>query len=166
MEKYYAEIQGVEYPVEILSNSQVLINGRLVEVDFQTLRQHLSYSLLLEGNSYEINIYQDNGFWEVLLRGKRFSVRVEDDRERRLRMAAGAASIHKGEIYLQAPMPGLVIDIPVEQGEEVDQGAVLIILESMKMQNELTAPRAGKVTQIHVNINDNVERKQVLLNME
>ncbi|MCK4801538.1 MAG: biotin/lipoyl-binding protein, partial [Anaerolineales bacterium] len=128
MEIYYAEIEDVEYKIEILSDNQVVINGQPHEFDFQALRQHLSYSLLIGGNSFEINIYQDNGNWEVLLRGRRFSVKVEDERERRLRMAAGQVSKQKGEILLQAPMPGLVIEIPIKVGQEVDQGDVLVIL--------------------------------------
>ena len=166
MEKYFAEIYGVEYQIEILSDTRAVINGTQYEYDFQILRQHLSYSLLVEGMSYETNIYQDNGVWEVLIRGKQFSIRVEDDRERLLRMASGQGSIEKGKFILQSPMPGLVIDILVKEGQEVEQGAVLVILESMKMQNELIAPRAGIITRIQTNLNDNVERKQVLLVLE
>ena len=166
MEKYFAEIEGVEYQIEILSDNRVVINGESYELNFQGLRQHLSYSLLLEGKSFEINIYQDNGIWEVLLRGTQFSVQVEDERERRMRMAAGQASKQEGKIILQAPMPGLVIDIPVKEGQEVEKGNVLLILESMKMQNELTAPRAGRITRIQAKVNDHVDRKQVLLVLE
>ena len=162
-EKYFAEIEGVEYQIEILSDNRITINGEPYKLNFQALRQHLSYSLLLEGKSYEINIYQDNGVWKVLLRGNQFSVQVEDERERHLRMAAGQASIEEGKIPLQAPMPGLVIDIQVKEGQEVDKGDVLVILESMKMQNELTAPRAGRITRIQTKKNEHVERKQVLL---
>ena len=165
-EKYFAEIEGVEYQIEILSDTRIAINGEPYELNFQALRQHLSYSLLLEGKSYEINIYQDNGFWEVLLRGHQFSVKVEDERERRLRMAAGQSSKEEGKIVIQAPMPGMVIDIQVKEGQEVDEGDVLVILESMKMQNELTAPRAGRITRIQTKMNEHVERKQALLVLE
>jgi biotin carboxyl carrier protein len=165
-ERYFADIEGREYQIEIISNQQVLINGEMLEIDFQSLRQDLSYSLLVGGDSYEINLYQDNGFWEVLLRGKQFSVRVEDDRERRLRMAAGESSLLKTAVTVQAPMPGLVIDIPVEEGKHVEEGEVLIILESMKMQNELRAPRPGTIVKIQISLNDNVERKQTLMILE
>jgi biotin carboxyl carrier protein len=166
MEKYFAEIEGVEYQIEILSDKRVVINGEPYEFDFQGLRQHLSYSLLLEGKSFEINIYQENGVWEVLLRGNQYSVQVEDDWEHRLRLASGQVLKQEGKIILQAPMPGLVIEIPVKEGQEVDEGDVLVILESMKMQNELTAPHAGRITRVQVKVNDNVERKQGLLVLE
>jgi len=164
--KYIAEISGTEYVIEIESETQVVINGQPHEIDFQALRQSLSYSLLVDGKSYETTIYQDNGDWEVYLRGRSFNVQVEDERERRLRMAAGQTSIQKGKFTLKAPMPGLVIDIPVNLGDEVEEGQVLLILESMKMQNELTAPRKGKITRIQAEINDNVERRQTLLILE
>ena len=166
MEKYFAELNGGEYQIEILSDNRAVINGTQYTYDFQILRQHLSYSLLVDGMSFETNIYQDNGFWEVLMRGKQFSIRVEDERERLLRTASGQGSFEKGKFILQSPMPGMVIDIPVKEGQEVEEGAVLVILESMKMQNELIAPRAGIITRIETNLHDNVERKQVLLVLE
>ncbi len=91
---------------------------------------------------------------------------VEDERERRLRMAAGETSIQKEKYTLQSPMPGLVIDILVKIGDEVKEGQVLLILESMKMQNELKAPRDGKISWIQAEVNDNVERKETLLILE
>jgi len=165
-EIYFAEIEGKEYRIEILSESRVVINGTSHEIDYQTLKQHASCSLLFDGRSFEPNTYQENGGWEILLQGRRFQVIVEDERERRLRKAAGQTSIQKGKFALQAPMPGLVIDIPVKVGDEVKEGQVLLILESMKMQNELIAPRDGKIARIQTKVNDNVERKEALLILE
>jgi len=164
--KYIAEVNGTEYVIEINSETEVVINGKPHVIDFQAIRQSLSFSMLVDGKSYETNIYQDDGEWEVCLRGRCFQVKVEDERERRLRMAAGQTSIQKGKFTLQSPMPGLVIDIQVKVGDEVKEGQVLLILESMKMQNELKAPRDGKIDRIQAKINDNVERKQNLLILE
>ena len=164
--KYIATIEDKEYEIEILSETRVLIDDVPHEIDFKHLRQYLSFSLLVDGKSYETNIYQDNSDWEVLLRGRQFTVNVEDERERRLRLAAGHISVHKGKFVLRAPMPGLVIDIPIAEGDQISKGDVLVILESMKMQNELTAPRDGTVTRIQAKVNDNVERKESLLVLE
>ncbi len=164
--KYYASIGEKEYEIEILSETQVLIDGVPHEIDLKVLRQCQSLSLLVDGRSYDINIYQDNGDWDVLLRGRQFSVEIDDERERRLRLAAGQVARPTGRYVLTAPMPGLVIDIPVGEGDQVSKGDVLLILESMKMQNELTAPRDGTVTRIETKVNDNVERKQDLLVLE
>lgn len=161
--KYIATIEDQEYVIEILSETRVLIDDVPHEIDFKRLQQYLSFSLLVDGKSYETNIFQDNNDWEVLLRGRQFTVDVEDERERRLRMAADYIPVHKGKFVLTAPMPGLVIDIPVAEGDQVSKGDVLVILESMKMQNELTAPRDGTVARINAKVNGNVERKESLL---
>jgi len=60
-------------------------------------------------------------------------------------------------------MPGLIVAVPVEEGQQVDKGDNLVILESMKMQNEIKAPREGKVTGVRVNPGDNVDQNQVLV---
>lgn len=161
--KYLAEIDGNEYLVEILSDREVRVNGILHQISFQALRQKLTYSLLVDGGSFEINIYQENSSWEVILRGQRYSVKVEDEREKRLRLAAGESSLSQENVPIQAPMPGLVIEIPVQEGDRVKEGDVLLILESMKMQNELTAPRDGTVASILVSNTQNVDRNQTLV---
>jgi biotin carboxyl carrier protein len=163
---YFAEIEGKEYQIEIVSNSIVNINGTQYSIDYEPLKLGSSCSLLVNGNSFEPNTFQENGGWEILLKGRRFKVKVEDERERRLRLASGQSEAQTGRIVVQSPMPGLVIDIPVQEGDQVEEGEVLVILESMKMQNELRALRAGRITRIHAAVNDNVERKETLLTME
>jgi biotin carboxyl carrier protein len=71
----------------------------------------------------------------------------------------------EGEFTLAAPMPGMVVAIPVEVGQSVEKGDNLIILESMKMQNELKAPRGGKVSGVRVSPGDSVDLNQVLLTL-
>jgi len=83
--RYIAAVNENEYVIELIDDHSVIINGVKHEIDFQNLRQPLSYSLLVDGGSYEVNIFQENGGWEVLLRGKRYSIRVEDEREKRLK---------------------------------------------------------------------------------
>ncbi len=104
--------------------------------------------------------------WQVLLRGRLYPVTVEDEREKRLRAAAGSGVSESGEFHLKAPMPGLVVAIPVTEGQAVKKGEVLLILESMKMQNELKAPRDGIVNRIKVKAGESVEQKQPLLSIQ
>lgn len=71
-----------------------------------------------------------------------------------------------GEFHLKAPMPGPVVAIPVSEGQEIQKGQVLVILELMKMQNELKAPRDGVVAHIKAKAGgESVEQKQILLNL-
>jgi biotin carboxyl carrier protein len=164
--KYIAEVNGKQYQIELFRDQRVEINGEPHQFSFDSVGERLTYSLLVDGQSFEVNLFQENGSWEVIMRGRRYSVRVEDERERLLREAGGDSALQQGRICLEAPMPGLVIDIPVSEGSEVEEGEVLLVLESMKMQNELIAPRKGTVTGVRVEVNQNVERGQTLLVIE
>ena len=164
--KYIASIDDQEFDIEIIDENHAAINGKIHEIDFKAIREQLTYSMLVDGKSFETNIYQENGGWEVLMRGRRYSVIVEDERERLLRFAAGDSRPQQGPFHLQSPMPGQVIEIPVQTGQEVKEGDVLLILESMKMQNELKSPRSGRVSRILVTPHENVEQNQTLLCVE
>lgn len=164
--KFIAEINQQEYEIQLINDHQAEIDGEIHEINFESIGKQLTYSLLVDGKSFEINLYQENGTWEVILRGRRYTVRVEDERERLLRSVPDRSNLEEERYCLQSPMPGLVISIPVNEGQQVTKGDVLLILESMKMQNELTAPRDGTVTEIRVEINENVERKQTLVIVE
>ncbi len=120
------------------------------------------YSLIVDGQSFEAYVYPEEGEWQVLMHGTLYNAHVEDEREKRLRAAAGGLVSERDEFLLRAPMPGLVIAIPVTEGQQVTKGEVLVILESMKMQNELKAPRDGTVARPRVAAGDHVEQKQVL----
>lgn len=162
--KYVAEIDGLEFPIEILDERHVRFGEEIIEVDLAEVSGQPLYSLLVNGESYEAYVYPDEDLLQVLLLGQFFSVRVMDEREKRLR-ASGPASGVSGEFTLKAPMPGLIIAVPVEEGQQVEKGQILVILESMKMQNELRAPRAGKIARLRVKPGESVEQKQPLLNI-
>ena len=66
----------------------------------------------------------------------------------------------------RSPMPGMVVALPVAEGQPVTKGQVLVILESMKMQNELKSPRDGKLVRLRVKPGDSVEQRQPLLSVE
>jgi biotin carboxyl carrier protein len=162
--KYITTIDGKEFSVEIIDEKHVRINEQILEVDFESVSGQPVYSLIIGGKSYEAYIYPDEKDWQVLLYGRLFQAMVEDEREKRLR-AAGSKVAESGEFSLKAPMPGLIVAIPVTEGQVVTQGQVLLVLESMKMQNELKAPRDGTIARIRVKAGETVEQKQTLLNV-
>jgi len=163
--KYITTVGEREYVIEIVNRNLILVDGIPYEVNFTSISGQPVYSLLIDGKSYEGYLYADDDDWEVLLQGMLYNVQVEDERERRLRQALGDGPVQHGEFHLKAPMPGLVVTVPVEDGQEVERGDVLVILESMKMQNELKAPRDGVISRIRVKVGDSVERKQTLLSV-
>lgn len=164
--KYIATIEGREYVVEILDEKRIRVGDRLLEVNFESVSGQPVYSLIVDGKSYESYVYPGEDNWQVLLRGHLFPVTVEDEREKRLRAAGSSGVAEGGEFQLRAPMPGLVVAIPVAEGQPVEKGQVLAVLESMKMQNELKAPRGGTVGRIRVKAGESVEQKQTLLSLQ
>ncbi len=163
--KYITTVEGRQFVVEIVDEKHINVDGKIYEIDFETVSGQPVYSLIVDGRSHESYVYQGDDNWQVLLRGRLYPVTVEDERERRLRAAAGGGVAEAGEFHLRAPMPGLVVAIPVTEGQEIKTGQVILILESMKMQNELKAPRDGTVGRIRVKPGESVEQKQTLLSV-
>ncbi|MBI3152411.1 MAG: biotin/lipoyl-binding protein [Chloroflexi bacterium] len=163
--KYVTTINDKEFEIEIVDDHHIRIGDRLLAVDFESVSGQPVFSLILDGKSYESYVYQGDEDWQVLLRGQQFQVKIEDEREKRLKSAAGGGVAEGGEFHLKAPMPGLVVSILVEEGQEIKKGQVMLILESMKMQNELKAPRDGTMGRIRVKAGESVEQKQALLSI-
>ncbi|PWH12974.1 MAG: acetyl-CoA carboxylase biotin carboxyl carrier protein subunit [Anaerolineae bacterium] len=162
--KYVTTIEGKEYNIEIVDEKHIRLNDQVLEVDLVSVNGQPVYSLLLGGKSYEAYIYPEEKEWQVLLHGQQYKATVEDEREKRLKTAGGARA-ETGEFHLKAPMPGLVVSVPVEEGQTIKKGQVLLILESMKMQNELKSPRDGTVHRIRVRPGESVEQRQTLLSV-
>ncbi len=160
---YITTIGEKQYEIEVVDRRHISVNGKVMEVDFESISGQPVYSLLIDGKSFEAFVNPDEDQWQVLLLGRQYQVRVEDAREKRLRAAAGGGAEGGGDFQLKAPMPGLVVAVPVEENQVVEKGQVLLVLESMKMQNELRSPRAGKVQRIKVKPGETVEQRQVLL---
>ncbi len=163
--KYITTIDNKEFEIEVVDAHHIRVGERLLEVDFESVSGQPVFSIILDGKSYESFVYQGEEDLEVLLRGRQYQVKVEDEREKRLRAAAGGGVVEGGEFHLKAPMPGLIVATPVEEGQEVKKGQVILILESMKMQNELKAPRDGVMGRIRVKAGESVEQKQTLLSV-
>ena len=164
--KYITTIDEKEYTVEIIDDGHVSVDGKIIEVDFESVKSQPVFSLIVDGKSYEAYVYEGEEDLEVLVKGRLYHSKVEDERERRLRAASGGGVVDSGTFHLKAPMPGLVVSLSVAEGQEVKKGDVLLILESMKMQNELKSPRDGVVGRILVAGGDSVEQRQKILSVE
>ena len=163
--RYVTTVGEKEYLVEIIDEVHVLLNGKMVRVDFDTLNEQPIFSLLVDGNSYEAYVYAWEEAWQVLLHGRLYQMTVIDESEKKLRLASTSGVSERAEYHLKAPMPGMVISMPVLEGQEVRKGEVLAILESMKMHNELKSPRDGKVNRMRVKTGDTVEQQQTILSV-
>lgn len=163
--RYVTTIDDHEYFVDILDEHRVSVDGVIYQVDFMPVGDQPVYSLVVNGESIDAHVSADENTWQVLFHGSLFTASVEDEREKRLRAAlAGKVAEHE-DFHLKAPMPGMVVSIPVTEGLQVQKGSVLVILESMKMQNELRSPRDGKVVRVRVKAGDRVEQRETMLSV-
>jgi biotin carboxyl carrier protein len=97
--------------------------------------------------------------------GERVEVAVQDERSREIAAVSGKTQPGAGGGTVHAPMPGLVVRIEVAEGQQVDAGAGLVVVEAMKMENELRAPRPGMVQTVHVAVGQAVEKGASLVTL-
>lgn len=161
--KYTTIINNKQFEVEILKDGNVLVNGRPHEVDFLGLEESL-YSIIQNTRSYEIAIEEERGKYELQLGGRLYEATVLDQRAMLMAQRKGGLISGSGEIA--SPMPGLIVEVLVNIGDEVTQGQTVVILESMKMQNELKAPRDGIVQKISCEAGQTVDKGNLLINIE
>ena len=161
--KYYTKVNDKEFVIEVGQDNQILVNDVPYTIDFEILPISGLASLLLNHQSLEAVVEDRDTHWEVLTEGELYNVHVQDERAFRLAQARGVAVDDSAATAVKAPMPGLVINVLVADGDVVEQGQKVIILESMKMENELKSPRAGVVTAVKVATGDSVEKDQILV---
>lgn len=105
----------------------------------------------VDGEEFEVDLERDGDVWNVEIGGQRFSIQVEGGPSfGASRRSAGGGRGKKRSGTISSTIPGKVISLHVSVGDEVKEGDVMIILEAMKMQNEIEAPSAGVVARLHV----------------
>jgi biotin carboxyl carrier protein len=146
----------------------VVVDGRSIEVDSEQLGSVLQvepgvYSVGLEGLSYEIRIQPSTEGLTASIASRRLAVEVRDPRDA---SRNSSAAIGSGRQNVTAPMPGKVVRVLVEKGDQVDAGQGLVVVEAMKMQNELKAARPARVTDIRVREGETVSAGGILVVLE
>jgi biotin carboxyl carrier protein len=121
------------------------------------------YSVLVNGKSFEARLIQGNSSVTVHLNGQSYEIQIVDPREPN-RMHADVS--RQGPQTLTAPMPGKIVRVLVAEGDPVQAGTGLLVMEAMKMQNEIKADKAGNVVSIPVRAGDAVSTGDVLAIVE
>jgi biotin carboxyl carrier protein len=147
---------------------QVVVDGRTIEIDSGQLSNVREvepgvFSVLIEGASFEIRVQKTQQQLTASVRGRSFSVEVRDPRDasRGSRTALGS-----GRQNVTAPMPGKVVRVLVNKGDAVESAQGLVVVEAMKMQNELKAARPGRVIEIRAREGETVGAGDVLVVLE
>lgn len=165
--KYFVSVLGHELEVEV-DGERVAVAGRTLAATLALVPGTPVRQLLLDGRSEALALEPGGGAgrWAITRRGERFEVEVTDERARHIRGLTGGGERAAGPAVLKAPMPGLVVRVQVELGQSVTAGAGVVVLEAMKMENELRAAAGGVVRQIRVRPGEAVEKGQVLVEFE
>ena len=160
--KYFAGVGDHTFEIEI-NEDGVVVDGETITVDLRQSGVTQLYSLLLDGASFEILIEETQQSYDVTLRGEQFSVQVEDERTRRLNAGRQGPALPQGDLTVRAPIPGLIVQVLVQDGDEIIEDQPLMILEAMKMENEIRAMRSGIVRKVEVSAGQSVEQDAVLM---
>ena len=136
--------------------------------DFFVERRGKGFLVLwLDGRSYALTLRKaGKGGVDVSLGGRTREVRVQDERALLLERYGLADAAADAEREIHAPMPGLVLKVDVEEGQEVAEGDGLLVLEAMKMENELRAPADGTVSAVHIAAGDAVGKNELLIEID
>lgn len=165
---FIAKLGEQSYSVEIeeigKSLYRVAIDGNDFLVDGKKTGR-TNYSLIVDNRSFEIEVDNSEDEYRVLVDGRNYHVHLVD--ERRVRVGGGQSDIDlQGRQKVSVPMPGKVIAVLVSEGDNVERGQGLVIVEAMKMENEVRSPIAGEVKEIKVKPGDAVEGGAVLVIVE
>jgi biotin carboxyl carrier protein len=166
--KFWVTLEDHEAEVEFRTEGERLlleVDGRRLEADFQRLPDGEVYSLLVDGKSHEVRVSPGPNALEVTVRGTRVPVEVRHPLEKLLGATLRKGGAGGGET-ISAPMPGLVVALRVQPGDVVAAGQAVVVIEAMKMQNELTAQHGGVVSEVLVNERQSVAAGQALMRIK
>ena len=163
--RYHVTVAGRSLVVDI-DGARVTVDGRernALLAGAGTLRH-----LILDGRSVPLlaRPMEERGQWELRLDGRRLSVEAVDERTRAIRSMTGTSAAARGTHSVKAPMPGMIVRIEVEEGQLVRPGQGVVIMEAMKMENELKADGGGVVARVRVAPGQAVEKGTVLVEFE
>jgi len=164
--KYLADADGKAFIVDLDHPGEVIVDGQHHTVSLEAVNRGTTYSIIIDGRSYQAFVERRDGAYTVEIGSERHQITVEDERLGRLKRLGGAEKAQSGEVVLKAPMPGLVVAVRIEVGQVVEPGQGMIILEAMKMENELRATRGGTVKAIRVRPGQAVNQGEALVVIE
>jgi biotin carboxyl carrier protein len=166
--RYFVEAGGKTHVVEIVSTKEgtrVLVDGVPHPADLAAVEGTGLFSLLIDDRSVAFAARFENGSAVLAFHDRETRVPIEDERTREARRMTGGARKPRGGGDVRSVMPGVVKEIRVRVGDVVEAKAPLLVLEAMKMENEIRADRAGVVKKVHVTAGQAVDKGALLVTL-
>jgi pyruvate carboxylase subunit B len=169
--KYFVRIGARTVEVEV-DGARVVVDGQVLDAHLAAIPGTPLQHLLLAGESWTVATQPLPGLgegggprWALGAVGERIEIEVVDERTRAIQSLTGRKATGPSGGIVRAPMPGLVVRVEVVEGQQVTAGAPLVVVEAMKMENELRAPRPGRVAKVHVRPGLPVEKGAALVTL-
>jgi pyruvate carboxylase subunit B len=160
--RYRVTVGGRRFTVEV-QGGRLWLDGAALPSELRVLPGTVERELKVDGTVRTFAMSRVPGGWELVWAGEVLKAAVLDERTEALEAMTGRAGAARGQQVVRAPMPGLVVRVEVGEGDPVRQGQGVVVLEAMKMENELTAPAAGTVAAVLVAPGQPVEKGTPLL---
>ena len=165
---YHATIDGQEHELAIeelakAGTFEINLGGKKIAAD---LRQAgpASFSIIVGNRSFDLDVIRQGDEFVISSRAGVTRLTLEDARRRRMH-SRGAREV-SGKVQMRAMMPGRVVSVAVKAGDEVAAQQGVLVIEAMKMENELKSPKAGKVVEVKVAAGQTVEKGELLIVIE
>jgi len=166
MAEFIVKINRRKFDIDSKSKKEIQIDGVDCELDIINIDEH-QYSVLFNNQVFEFIIEQQSATqYTVDLKGESHNISIEDERDLLLNKFENQDKTSSRLLEVKAPMPGLVLKVEVEVGQKVKIGTGLVILEAMKMENEIRSLVDGKVKEIKVKEKSAIEKGETLIILE
>lgn len=166
MNDFVSTIDNDKFSVELVRSDLIKLNGKEHTVDISKLSEY-TYQVQLDNKLFHITVNKlNNSKYSFLIDGHYFESIVRTKLEERASEILKQSEKSDGELVISSPMPGLILRLDKNLGDHVKKGESLILLEAMKMENELRAPKEGIISEIFVKEGSSVEKNQRLIHLK
>lgn len=166
MAEFKVSVNEKEFDIDLVTTHTATVNETEYTIDLHRIGID-QYSIIMNNQVFEINIKGDGlNQFEAECFNNNFKITVADEKDQLLKRFSQLSEATHKIISIAAPMPGLVLKVEVEVGQQINPGTGLIILEAMKMENEIRSTVSGVVKEIKVKEKTPVEKGEILLILE
>ena len=156
------------YKVKVNEFTEFFVTKKEIE-GLDSISNALEYHVLQNNMSYHAKINKKNlntKEYEVMVNGNKYTVKIQNELDLLISEMGFTSGKSKQVNEIKAPMPGLILDIPIKVGQKVVENDVLLILEAMKMENSISSPRKGVIKSINIQKGDAVDKGALLITFE